>query len=86
MIVRTYDLTFYKDRKKLIKSVLKYYNITIKDLAEQIGLAGSSVNAFLCGNNNSADILGRIDKYLDEELSLIFVPHKQNYIQYEAIL
>lgn len=79
MLVRTYKLTEFDKRKKLIKEVFKYLGLSYDNIAREIGIPTSSLTGFLNGGNNSAEILIRIDAYLEEEFSIRYSQKKGGY-------
>lgn len=83
MLVRTYNLSEYDKRKKLIKDVFKYFFLSYDDVSREIGVPMSAIAGFLNGSNNSAEILIRIDAYLEKEFDTKYSYKKGGYLYYE---
>lgn len=80
MLRRNYELDKYKQRKKIIRDELKANSVSFNDISEFSEIPIQSISAFLQGNNNSAEILIRIDRFIFIKLGMYFDYDRNEYL------
>ena len=61
-----------------IRQLLKQRNMTIKELAEQLGYSGNNLSNKLASDNFSARELQQIAEQLDCDLQITFIPRDRH--------